>query len=93
KYSSLANGSLLETTTVNGLTSTRWELTYPCPSYLICFAVGDFISVDDEEVNGIPIKVSISYFTSTKYKAEDLKRTFDKTPSMIKWIQKKVGVS
>ncbi|CAO3692350.1 unnamed protein product [Rhizopus microsporus] len=89
KYSSLANGSLLETTTVNGLTSTRWELTYPCPSYLICFAVGDFISVDDEEVNGIPIK----YFTSTKYKAEDLKRTFDKTPSMIKWIQKKVGVS
>jgi aminopeptidase N len=27
------------------------------PSYLVCFAVGDFTEVDDGEVNGIPIKV------------------------------------
>lgn len=29
------------------------------PSYLVCFAVGDFIEVDDGQVDGIPIKVTI----------------------------------
>lgn len=35
-----------------------WLLLLLCsPSYLVCFAVGEFISVDAGEVDGRPIKV------------------------------------
>ncbi|RCI02732.1 hypothetical protein CU098_010214 [Rhizopus stolonifer] len=81
QYTSLANGSLKSSETTGEFTTTKWELDHPCPSYLICFAVGDFIEVDDGE-----------YYTAKGYEKQDLKRSFDETPNMIKWLQKKVGV-
>ncbi|KAJ8654161.1 hypothetical protein O0I10_010237 [Lichtheimia ornata] len=89
KYTSLANGKLLSDETKDGYTTTRWQLDYPCPSYLVCFAVGEFISVDAGEVDGRPIK----YFTAEGYKQADLERAFDKTPEMIRWLEAKVGVT
>lgn len=88
EYTSLANGTLTSSETNGEYTTTQWDLDYPCPSYLVCFAVGDFIEVDDGEVDNKPIK----YFADKGYKKEDLLRAFDKTPAMIKWLQKKVGV-
>ncbi|KAI8879234.1 hypothetical protein K501DRAFT_257181 [Backusella circina FSU 941] len=88
QYTSLANGTLINEKIENGLKTTEWELTYLCPSYLICFAIGDLISVDDTTVDGIPIK----YYTAKGFKPDDLKRAFDATPKMIEWLQKRVGV-
>ncbi|KAI8391176.1 peptidase family M1-domain-containing protein [Radiomyces spectabilis] len=89
EYTSLANGSFVSQETKDGLTTTCWELKHLCPSYLICFAVGEFVSVDDGEVDGRPIK----YFAAKGYEPADLKRAFDKTPAMMQWLQNKIGVS
>ncbi|KAI8146509.1 peptidase family M1-domain-containing protein [Fennellomyces sp. T-0311] len=88
QYTSLANGSLLSEHTENGITTTRWELKYPCPSYLICFAVGEFTCVDAGQVDGRPIK----YYSARSYAPADIKRTFDETPDMMRWLQAKLGV-
>ncbi|KAG0168668.1 hypothetical protein DFQ28_000363 [Apophysomyces sp. BC1034] len=87
-YTSLANGTLVSQEEKEGYVTTYWELTHPCPSYLACFAVGDFVVVDDGEVEGKPVK----YFTAKGHQAADLRRAFDKTPSMMRWLQKKVNV-
>ncbi|KAI9494934.1 peptidase family M1-domain-containing protein [Zychaea mexicana] len=88
QYTSLANGALISEQTENGYTTTRWKLDYPCPSYLVCFAVGDFVSVDAGQVDGKPVK----YYTARGYASDDLERSFGKTPDMIKWLEAKVGV-
>ncbi|KAJ3396590.1 hypothetical protein HDU92_002538 [Lobulomyces angularis] len=86
----------------NDLSLTKWVLdTDRCPSYLICVAIGDFLYVEDNDPElNIPIsylgpkgkfsKLDFSILFTGKQKAEDLKRTFGKTASMIKWIQKKL---
>lgn len=67
-----------------------WELTDDvCPSYLICLAVGDYERVVDETVDGIPLE----YYGPSGYLPADIKRAFDKTPSMIRWMQKKLDLA
>ncbi|EGF83858.1 hypothetical protein BATDEDRAFT_84588 [Batrachochytrium dendrobatidis JAM81] len=70
----------------NGTRTTRYALSTPCPSYLICVGVGDFVTVDDETVNGIPIK----YIAPRGFSEKDLMRTFGRTPAMIRWLEKKL---
>jgi len=53
-YVALANGK--ETKVESGVST--WELNYPCPAYLITFALGEFIRVNAENVDQTPI----SYF-------------------------------
>ncbi|KAL0080326.1 peptidase family M1-domain-containing protein [Phycomyces blakesleeanus] len=89
EYVSLANGSLVSEETADGFTTTHWKLDYPCPSYLVCFSVGDFVCVDDGEVQGIPIK----YYAAKGADPADISRSFDQTPAMIKWLQERVGVT
>ena len=50
RFTILANGSLISEKDHGDSTKTaHWRLEQPCPSYLICFAVGDFIRADDGE--------------------------------------------
>ncbi|TPX31166.1 hypothetical protein SmJEL517_g05418 [Synchytrium microbalum] len=58
-----------------------------CPSYLICVAVGEFEFVQDEVVNGCPI----AYIAPKGTPHDWIKRAFDKTPGMMKWLTKRVG--
>lgn len=84
----LANGKLQSESEdgTDGKVS-RWKLDYRCPSYLICIAVGDFERVNDGSVDG----VEIAYFAPRGQNGDgDLMRAFDKTPDMIRWIQKKL---
>ncbi|RCH82376.1 hypothetical protein CU098_001740, partial [Rhizopus stolonifer] len=67
-------------------TTLTWSIT--APQQYTSLANGEFIEVDDGEVDGKPIK----YYTAKGYEKQDLKRAFDETPNMIKWLQKKVGV-
>lgn len=85
----LANGRLesLEAH-ADGSHTARWRLEQPCPSYLICFAVGDFVSVEDGEVDGVPV----AYHTCPPFTAEDLRRSFDRTPAMLAWMTGRLGL-
>ncbi|KAL2917678.1 hypothetical protein HK105_202551 [Polyrhizophydium stewartii] len=87
QFQAVANGALVgETVNAQGLKTTKYKLDTPCPSYLICLAVGDFVSIDDEPVDGMPIK----YLAPKGYNPEDLKRALGRTPAMIRWIEKKL---
>jgi aminopeptidase N len=85
----LANGALESETRNDGGTKTAvWRLSQRCPSYLVCFAVGDFVRYDDTPVDGMPV----AYFATRDLTAEDLHRSFGKTPQMLAWITRKLGV-
>ena len=72
----------------DGTKTARWRLEQPCPSYLLCIAVGDFARYDAEPVNNR----QISYFAPAPFTAEDLGRTFAPTPQMMRWMQDRLGV-
>ncbi|KAI8591723.1 hypothetical protein BDZ88DRAFT_450044 [Geranomyces variabilis] len=86
----IANGAHVgQTDHDDGSRTTEWKLDQLCPSYLICFAVGLFEEVVDEEVNGIPVK----YYAPKGFAHGDIKRAFDLTPKMLRWLPEKVGLA
>lgn len=88
----LANGKLIEEK-INGddTKTAHWKLSFLCPSYLLTIAIGEFVSYEDKMTDVGYGEIPIAYFTTKKYSSEDLKRTFDKTPSFLKWMAKKFG--
>ncbi|RKO85307.1 peptidase family M1-domain-containing protein, partial [Blyttiomyces helicus] len=83
----IANGTLISETGTT-IKTTRYALDLPCPSYLICLAVGDMVFYEDEAVDGMPVR----YYAPRGTAPADLKRSFGTTPAMLRWLQKKVGV-
>jgi len=84
----LANGKLVEEKThSDGTKTAHWRLDHPCPSYLTCFAIGDFTSYQDSSVDSIPV----AYYAPKEFSPENLKLTFDNTPRMLQWLQEKLG--
>lgn len=89
KHTALANGSYVSSTDLKGgRRETKWKLDQPCPSYITCWAVGDFIEFDDGVQDGIPCK----YYTTREHQPADLQRAFGKTKPMLAWMQKKLGL-
>lgn len=85
----LANGLLVaERRNGDGTKTAHWRLDFPCPSYLCCLAVGAFARADDEAVGGRPI----AYFGVAARSPEMLRRTFDRTPAMMRWMERRLGV-
>lgn len=83
----LANGELKgEELHDDGTKTATWVLDYPCPSYIICFAIGDFTRADDGEFDGKPI----AYFGARDKTPEDLMRSFGRTKPMLEWMVKKL---
>ncbi len=88
KFTVVANGALAgETDHGDGTKTAHWKLDKRCPSYLVCFALGDFVRCDDGNHKGKPI----AYFTSREFSAADLKRSFGGTGAMLDWMTKKLG--
>lgn len=89
RFTILANGVCVgEEAHDDGTKTSRWRLEVGCPSYLTCFAIGEFVRVDDGEVLGVPV----AYFATTDHSAEDLRRSFGRTPAMLRWLAERVGV-
>ncbi len=87
-FTILANGALLkEETHDDGTKTAHWELETGCPSYITCFALGDFTRCDDGAHKGKPI----AYFADRSWKPEDLKRSFGRTGAMLDWMTKKLA--
>jgi len=78
----LGNGEL---TAEKGSTFT-WTMREPHPSYLLTLVAGEF-SVLEGDADGIPL----SYWVP-KGREDDAKKTFEKTPEMVKHFGKLVGV-
>ena len=67
----------------------HWRLSFPCPSYLCCFAAGRFSRHVDETVGEIPVE----YYAAERIDPEWLKLTFGRTPAMLRWITQRLGVA
>ncbi|KAL0491854.1 aminopeptidase [Acrasis kona] len=88
-WSSFGQGPLKSTKEEGENVTRTFDLEFPCPSYLICWAVGDLIMVKEErDTAGVPV----AYIAPRGVPEEDLKLTFNKTPEIIKWLEKRVGV-
>lgn len=86
----LANGRhVKDVKNSDGTKTAHWQLDQRCPSYLICFAIGDFVSFDDGEFEGIPVR----YFASrAHFSSDDLKRAFGRSRDMLAWMTKKLAM-
>src|SRR5690606_25056900 len=65
----------------------HWRLEHPCPSYLTCFAIGDFVRLDDGDCDGI----GLAYFASKQHDVGHLSRTFGGTAEIMRWMTAKLG--
>ena len=83
----LANGALIdERSNGDGTKTAHWRLDQPCPSYLICVSIGDFIVADDGEFENGDHSIPVAYYTSPNYTPDDLMRTFGRTKPMLAWM-------
>jgi len=89
-FTILANGEKTgETENGDGTKTAHWRLDYPCPSYLTCFAIGNFVRADDGEFDGKPI----AYFATAPLTEDDLRRSFGRTGEMLAWMSAKLGMA
>lgn len=91
-YTILANGKLVDEKINDNLKTSHWVLDFPCPSYLLTVCIGDLVSYTDREADAGNGPIPVKYFTTKKYSSEDLKISFDRTPKMLEWMNKKLGV-
>ena len=86
-YTILANGQRIgEEEHEDGTKTSHWELQQRCPSYLVCFAIGEFTCCEDGEHDGKPI----AYFSTREFESDDLARTFGRTGAMLEWMTQKL---
>ncbi|CAI2767431.1 M1 family metallopeptidase [Flavobacterium collinsii] len=87
KYTSLSNGKLIsQKDNKNGTRTDTWKMELPHSPYLFMMAVGDF-KIYKDTYNGN----EVSYYLEPKY-APYAKQIFGKTPDMMKFYGKMLGV-
>ncbi len=93
RFTILANGYLVEETLhADGAKTAHWRLDQRCPSYLLCFAVGEFVRADDGEFDDGEKGIPVAYFCSPLHTADDLRRSFGRTRPMLAWMTQKLGL-
>lgn len=91
RFTILANGYLVdEETHDDGTKTAHWRLEQRCPSYLVCFAIGDFVAADDGTFDDGEKELPVAYFCSRAHTAADLQRTFGQTKPMLAWMTAKL---
>lgn len=85
----LANGRLVGESLDGARKTSEWVLEQRCPSYLTCFAIGDFVRWDGSEVDGVTIAC---FAPRGAFDSAHLERSFRHTASMLAWIQRRLGV-
>jgi aminopeptidase N len=87
RYTILANGYLVATTDHgDGTKTAHWRLEQPCPSYLICIAVGEFTAADDGVFMDGARAIPVAFYAGAEHRAEDILRTFAPTKAMLGWM-------
>ncbi|MFO7632214.1 MAG: M1 family aminopeptidase [Caldilinea sp.] len=91
-FTILANGYLVEEIAHgDGTKTAHWRLDQPCPSYLICFAAGEFVCADDGEFDDGEKQIPVAYYCSPQHTPDDLLRSFGRTKPMLAWMTQKLG--
>ena len=91
-YSAYANGLLLsrDEHAAEKMATWNWKLDVLCPSYLICFGVGDLVQVRDEvTVDGM----EVAYIAARGTEPACLTEAFGKTPAMVRWMCRQFGLA
>ncbi|MFV2014238.1 MAG: M1 family aminopeptidase, partial [Candidatus Heimdallarchaeota archaeon] len=89
-YTMLANGKFIsETINGDGTKTVIWDHNHRCPSYLAAIAIGELTEFKDRVVDAGKGPIPIVYYAIKKFSAEDLQRSFGRTPEMIEWYVKK----
>lgn len=89
RFTLLANGrQVAEQQHGDGTKTVSFAQEQGCPSYLTCFAVGDFACADGGELDGVPIAA----FVPRPFTAEHAERTFGRTREMLAFLQQRLGV-
>jgi aminopeptidase N len=89
RFTALANGLLVDTQDhEDGTRTSHWRLEQPCPSYLLCFVVGDLTCAQDGEFEGR----QLAYYAASHRSPEELLRSFGRTREMMAWMVQRLGV-
>lgn len=89
RFTLLANGRQRgEELHPDGTRSVFFTQEQGCPSYLTCFAVGDFVRADGGEHDGVPIAA----FAPRPFDADHLARTFGPTRELLAFSTRRLGV-
>jgi aminopeptidase N len=92
KYTSISNGALASSTEKDGRRTDQWRQEVPTVTYLVSLIVGDFEKVEDTLELG-DRKVPVQYFVPRGlHTEEEIRRTFGRTPAMIKFFSEKTGL-
>lgn len=84
----LANGlPVTEDLHDDGTKTGHWRLDQPCPSYLTCFAIGEFVRLDDGDHEG----VELAYFCTPEHGPAHLSRSFGGTAEIMRWMTERLG--
>ncbi len=93
RFTILANGFLVEEEMHgDGTKTAHWRLEQLCPSYLICFAIGDFVAFDDGLFDDGQKQVALAYYCTPDHTPADLARTFGTTREMMAWMTEKLAM-
>ncbi|KAI0557728.1 Peptidase M1 [Gracilaria domingensis] len=90
KLTALANGELVSEEIEGPEKVSQWEMRQITPSYLICVAIGRFVTASGGEQHGKPIKFFGVKGGRHPYTEEDLAFTFGRTKEMIIFMENKV---
>lgn len=89
RFTLLANGALVgEEHHAGGQKTAHFRQAVGCPSYLVCFAAGDFVRWDGEPFEGVPIAA----FAARPFTAEHVERSFGRTRDMLGFLTRRLGV-
>ncbi|UCG24533.1 MAG: hypothetical protein JSW55_00575 [Chloroflexota bacterium] len=93
RFTILANGLLIEETPHHDGTKTaHWRLEQLCPSYLTCFAIGNFVRADDGHFDDGEKRIELAYFSNREHDEEALLRSFGRTRPMMAWMTEKLDM-
>lgn len=81
----VANGALVERTTADGSTTTRWQLDSPAAAYLVTVAVADHVVREETSASGVPLSV----WTQRGDRAGA--RRMRVLPRALAWAEEKLG--
>ncbi|UYP45490.1 hypothetical protein NEF87_001775 [Candidatus Lokiarchaeum ossiferum] len=90
-HTMLANGKFIdEVKNGDGTKTSHWSQTFPCPSYLITLAVGEFVSYQDRAADAGKGQIPVAYYAPKGYTSAQLKTSFEATPKFLEWMAKKL---
>lgn len=92
KFTTLSNGLMVDSKkNANGTRTDHWKMDLPHSPYLFMMAVGEYAEVKDTWTRKDGSVMEVNYYVEKKYEPH-AKAIFGKTPEMIDFFSKRLGV-